>query len=1114
MYLSHLISGMDALEPVFVFIWNLVHGRGVTGEENLDILVQSVQSAMYPLLTMEDLKTIQELDSNTVEDIWDALVKAEVLDEEGKILKVEELKNSKKVLQHDFQHRGKILNLLKDTIRKGVTIPISQDLLKFVELHLQEWIKNAMLARLMTLNEDYIIDIDRSENAVRSRPNIIIMDNQTGVEQYHSQWSNGLHQFLQMKHACRLSMESLKAVFVSNVTFFKRYGKQVFGLSGTLGSEFEKKFLETIYDTAFAIIPTFKQSRFIEEVPKLTNNEEAWKQTITKQALDKAKRRPVLVICENVATVEKLEEVFAKTDAKLQIYKRSYEPLLGAEEEICEPCLILATNLAGRGTDLKISEKMSDEGGLHVIISYLPESVRIEEQAFGRSARKGQKGSGEIICMNTEHFEQSSSNLDAIIEMKIKRNLKEAKHVSAIQQSFLNNIKPEEDLFAEFQIVYRNLGYELDVLGKEINFAADIIKQNVLDNWAFWLDEVNVLYEDSLKKISAKKFLEKIKSAIGKKSVEGFLDLIDKPAYKIKVAKYFIDKKNWSQAETFLQSVIANDEFFKPIAYYYMAHLLIRREKPKVRSDCPQMFEYLGLARKGFEDQMQVQSQFNSTISFIAKNYMEQSKQSFLLVNDFEAQTKDIIDLYNVYLRSIDDILGTEPSGHMLETEKVDLITASKLMSLLKSKGQIVSAKVLKTDCSELKSKYESYYSDVRKVLSRKLEQPSLSRTNFEAVLKVLNWEKQLSNISIEDLKGILPSREHFWKECVQLGIIQNEQKLIIIDIEQVKEKYDALQWSKLKDLINFNPSNSKNWFENVWLVQKNEDGTVSQNTVDSSKGMKKVCLYPQMIEDVKNKKDNLKVLTIEEFENNFGSLDLWNSLLMKNILMENSVGSLSQVKKSLKSFSGISASTFDHYPRLSGQKVRKYLKSQKVIKTLDNGKLMLDEGIFSKDEWCNDDEIAEFKTEIVNLVSTSFGYQIALKELKDFGDVSLPSRSEDELWEDLMTHNCIEPSKIKDTEDESSLRKSIEELIDVNREMFMYFFTKKKDEEKDQMVKNVVDSLHGTKSGLLALDTSDSSLKPLADYLTPEDVYKKGTELQQFSNNALGHTVVLTEQK
>ena len=57
---------------------------------------------------------------------------------------------------------------------------VPEDLLSFVELHLDQWIDNAITARLMTGNEDYIIDFDRSEAATRSQPNIVIMDNQTG----------------------------------------------------------------------------------------------------------------------------------------------------------------------------------------------------------------------------------------------------------------------------------------------------------------------------------------------------------------------------------------------------------------------------------------------------------------------------------------------------------------------------------------------------------------------------------------------------------------------------------------------------------------------------------------------------------------------------------------------------------------------------------------------------------------------------------------------------------------------------------------------------------------------------------------------------------------------
>ena len=73
-----------------------------------------------------------------------------------------------------------LLCLMKDIIRKGSVVEVPEDLQEFVELHLDQWIDNALMARVMSVNDDYIIDFDRSEMATRCQPNIVIMDNQTG----------------------------------------------------------------------------------------------------------------------------------------------------------------------------------------------------------------------------------------------------------------------------------------------------------------------------------------------------------------------------------------------------------------------------------------------------------------------------------------------------------------------------------------------------------------------------------------------------------------------------------------------------------------------------------------------------------------------------------------------------------------------------------------------------------------------------------------------------------------------------------------------------------------------------------------------------------------------
>ena len=112
---------------------------------------------------------------------------------------------------------GAVLNFLKDAVRQGTEIYVPINYLEqFIELHLTEWIKNAFVARFMEERQHYIVDIDRSDIEFGDTANVVITDVDTRVEQSNMQWSSGLHQFLRLKDGCRLSIENLKAVFMSN----------------------------------------------------------------------------------------------------------------------------------------------------------------------------------------------------------------------------------------------------------------------------------------------------------------------------------------------------------------------------------------------------------------------------------------------------------------------------------------------------------------------------------------------------------------------------------------------------------------------------------------------------------------------------------------------------------------------------------------------------------------------------------------------------------------------------------------------------------------------------------------------------------------------------------
>ncbi|KFB37840.1 hypothetical protein ZHAS_00005011 [Anopheles sinensis] len=497
LYLSHDIPWMDKLEPVYLFIWQWINRPEEIAYNKLDEAIEeAVLSDMYGMLREKDIRKIDvRLSDHDCRAIWTKLVKAQILDERGRpIIETVDEPNLSEVLGVEFsKHEDRIRFLLQDTIGRERLIPVPNYLRAFVERHLRLWIKSAKTAFFMNPGHNYVVDVDRTGTCSDRNANVIILDRDTGTDQANSQWDEALHQFLQLKHGCRLSMLSLKAVFISNVSYFKLY-RRLYGLTGTLGSQTELDLLREIHKVDFVTIPTAHTKQFHETPPIICCDKEAWTRSVCYQAqlVTTVEKRSVLIICETVKDVKTIyRAIIGQGKMNVHCYERDYEEFAVASghKKLDQGQVIVATNLAGRGTDIKITDALRNAGGLHVCLTYLPDNKRIEEQAFGRAARSGDRGSGQLIIVYSKEDEKKEHLTKVIIwDMKKERDIEEALRVSEIKSYYNNQIIAEENCFKEFKDQYEQLKRNLNE-DRIPNGLQEILLKSCLDRWAFWLDE-------------------------------------------------------------------------------------------------------------------------------------------------------------------------------------------------------------------------------------------------------------------------------------------------------------------------------------------------------------------------------------------------------------------------------------------------------------------------------------------------------------------------------------------------------------------------------------------------------------------------------------------------
>ena len=239
---------------------------------------------------------------------------------------------------------------------------------------------------LMKRDRDYVVRDDE----------IIIVDEFTGRLMVGRRYSDGLHQAIEAKEGVKIQRESQTLASITFQNYFRMYGK-LGGMTGTAKTE-EDEFLK-IYKLPVVVVPTNRPVQRIDEPDAIYKTKRA-KYRAVGQAVEEIhkKGQPILIGTTSITQSEELSAILKKHGVPHNVLNAKYHE---KEAEIIKDAgqkgaVTIATNMAGRGTDIQLGEGVQELGGLYILGTERHESRRIDNQLRGRAGRQGDRGQSKF----------------------------------------------------------------------------------------------------------------------------------------------------------------------------------------------------------------------------------------------------------------------------------------------------------------------------------------------------------------------------------------------------------------------------------------------------------------------------------------------------------------------------------------------------------------------------------------------------------------------------------------------------------------------------------------------------------------------------------------------
>lgn len=328
---------------------------------------------------------VDEVDSILIDEARTPLIISGQGDKSTEFYKVADffVKQLKKDEHFTMDEKAKSVVLTEEGVEEAEKTFHLENYAEPKNMELQHHVTQALKANyLFRVDKDYMVKDDE----------VVIVDEFTGRLMEGRRYSDGLHQAIEAKEGVKVERESKTLATITYQNYFRMY-KKLSGMTGTALTE-EAEFRHT-YGLDVIVIPTNQPIRRIDQPDLIYRNAQAKYKAVVQEIKEAyAKRQPVLVGTTSIEKSEYLSTLLKKSGVPHEVLNAKYHE---KEAEIVsgagEPgSITIATNMAGRGTDIKLGDHVIDVGGLKIIGTERHESRRIDNQLRGRSGRQGDPG--------------------------------------------------------------------------------------------------------------------------------------------------------------------------------------------------------------------------------------------------------------------------------------------------------------------------------------------------------------------------------------------------------------------------------------------------------------------------------------------------------------------------------------------------------------------------------------------------------------------------------------------------------------------------------------------------------------------------------------------------